>query len=251
MTIGLIGAGHIGSQICAAGRGPRPRRGDQQLARAGDPGHARRRARTERARGDRRGCGEGRRHRRRHRAAQELPGGAGRAARGQDRDRHQQLLPAAGRPHSRARQRVDDHVRAPAGAPADVEGRQGVQPYLRRAAHHRRTAGGLEEPSRAGHRRRRPRRQGHGDGPARPVRLRHGRRWAAEGRVAHPARYARLRSTSDGGGAAKRPRGGEAVRRSDRATAFRPAPTGELLPDEESGTFGTRYRSTSSKSSSG
>ncbi len=43
------------------------------------------------------------------------------------------------------------------------------------------------------------------------VRLRRGGRGAAEGRMAHPARYARLRSASHGGGVAQRPRGGEAV----------------------------------------
>ena len=47
-------------------------------------------------------------------------------------------------------------VRTPAGAPADVESRQGVQPYSRGATDHRRAAGGIEEPPRAGHRRRRP-----------------------------------------------------------------------------------------------
>ena len=83
--------------------------------------------------------------------------------------------PATGRPHPRARQRVDHHLRAPAGAPADLEGRQGIQPHLRRAAHHRRAASGLEEPPRAGHRRRRSRGQGHRHASARPVRLRHGR----------------------------------------------------------------------------
>ena len=52
----------------------------------------------------------------------------------------------------------------------------------------------------------------HGHPSARPVRLRYGRRGTAEGRMAHPARYAGLRSASHGGGAAQRPRGGQAVR---------------------------------------
>ena len=69
-----------------------------------------------------------------------------------------------------------------------------------------------EESSRIGHRRRRPRGQGHGHPSARPVRLRHGGRGTAEGRMADPARYARLRSAAHGGGAAPRPRGGQAVR---------------------------------------
>ena len=42
--------------------------------------------------------------------------------------------------------------------------------------------------------------------PARPVRLRHRRRRPAEGRLAHPARHARLRPAPDGGGTAPRPR---------------------------------------------
>ncbi len=141
---------------------------------------------------------------------------------GQDRHRHEQLLPATGRPHSRARQRIDHHVGAPAGPSPDLEGRQGLQPYLRRAAHHRRPAGRHEESPRAGDRGRRSRGQGHRHASARSVRLRHGGCGPAQGGVAHPARYARLRSAPHGGGAAQGPRRGEAVRR----TAFRHAVNG-------------------------
>ena len=74
MTIGLIGAGHIGSQVARLAVATRLRRRAQQLARARDAGRARRGARAEGARGDGRGGGEGRRHRRRHDPAQGLPG---------------------------------------------------------------------------------------------------------------------------------------------------------------------------------
>ncbi len=72
---------------------------------------------------------------------------------------------------------------------------------------------GSSQPARSGHRRRRPGRQGRRDGPPRPVRLRHGRRRAAEGRMANPARHPRLRSASHGGGAPEGSRGSQAVRR--------------------------------------
>ena len=88
-TIGLIGAGHIGSQIArlavrnnynvaiSNSRGPR------------DVVSARRGARTESARGDGRRRGVGWRHRRGNGAAEELPGRSCRAPGGQDRDRHE------------------------------------------------------------------------------------------------------------------------------------------------------------------
>ena len=91
-TIGFIGAGHIGSQVArlaiscgypvviSNSRGPETLAA--LVARTG----------TECARCDGRGCRQGRRHRRGHHPAQELPRRAGGAARGQDRDRHQQLL---------------------------------------------------------------------------------------------------------------------------------------------------------------
>ena len=44
----------------------------------------------------------------------------------------------------RARQRVDHDRRAPAGASADVEGRQSVQPYLRGPTHDRRAPAGTK-----------------------------------------------------------------------------------------------------------
>ena len=53
--------------------------------------------------------------------------------------------------------------------------------------------------------------QGHRHAAARPVRLRHRGCRPAEGRMAHPARHARLRPAAHRGGAAQGPRGGEAV----------------------------------------
>src|SRR6266404_581014 len=160
---------------------------DRQLAWAGNPVCARCRTRTECARGG--GCRRRKSwgHRCGHRPAQELPAGPGRAPGGQGRDRHEQLLPTTRRPHPRARQRVDDHLGAPAGAPADLEGRQGIQPHLRGAAHDRRKADGHEQPPCACHSWRRSGCEGHGHGAARPVRLRHGGRRPPEGRVAYPA----------------------------------------------------------------
>ena len=161
-TIGFIGAGHIGSQVARLAVA-RLRRRDQQLARSGDA------------------VGLGGRARPRARAATALEAaragdivvvtiplknyrdGAGRAAGGQDRDRHQQLLPAARRPHPRARQRVDHDRRAAAGAPADVEGGQGVQPHLRRRAHHDGQPAGTPNRRALVDRRRRRGRQGDGD----------------------------------------------------------------------------------------
>ena len=75
-----------------------------------------------------------------------------------------------------------------------------------------RPAGRHEESPRAGDCRRRSRGQGHRHPSARSVRLRHRGRGPAEGGVAHPARYARLRSAPHGGGTAQGPRRGEAVR---------------------------------------
>ena len=114
---------------------------------------------------------------------------------------------------------IDDDRRAAAGAPADVEGRQGVQPHLRRRAHHARPAGRHAEPPRARHCRRRRRREGDAYAAARPVRLRHGRRRPAEGGLAHPARHARLRPAAHRRGAAQGPRGGEALPRTNDSAA--------------------------------
>ena len=113
MTIGLIGAGHIGSQVAraaiAAGHSVviSNSRGPDTLAELVKELGPSARAARHRSRA-------GRRHRRRDDSAQEHRGRAGRAARRQDRDRHQQLLPAARRPHRGARQRVDDDGRAAA-----------------------------------------------------------------------------------------------------------------------------------------
>src|SRR5262249_17423562 len=126
--------------------------------------------------------------------------------------RYQQLLPAARRPHSRARQRVDHHGGAAAGASADVESRQSVQPHLRRAADHRRPACGHARPPRAGHCRRRCRRQGHCRAPPRRVRIRRRRCRTAERRMADPARHPRLRAAPQRRRAAKRSRRGQAIR---------------------------------------
>jgi adenosine/AMP kinase len=52
----------------------------------------------------------------------------------------------------------------------------------------------------------------YGHPSVRSIRIRHGGCGTAEGRLAYPARYARLRSAAHGGGVAPRPRGGEAVR---------------------------------------
>ena len=76
----------------------------------------------------------------------------------------------------------------------------------------RRPAGRYGESSRVGDCRRRSRGQSYGHSSARPVRLRHRGCRPVEGGVAHPARYARLRSAADSGGAAQGPRRGEAVR---------------------------------------
>ena len=97
-TVGLIGAGHIGSQVArlalahgydvviSNSRGPESL---PALVAGLGPGPVRRRPSMR----------PGRRHRRRLRAAEELPRGAGGAARGQDRHRHEQLLPSTGRPY--------------------------------------------------------------------------------------------------------------------------------------------------------
>jgi hypothetical protein len=69
-----------------------------------------------------------------------------------------------------------------------------------------------KESSRIGHRRRRPRGQGDGQPSARSIRIRHGGCGAAEGRLAYPARYTRLRAAAHGRGVAPRSCGGEAVR---------------------------------------
>ena len=98
-TIGLIGAGHIGSQVArlAVRSGYdvviSNSRGPETLVRS------RRRARPQSARGNAGRSRERRRHRRRDGSAEELSLGAGGAAEGQDRHRHQQLLPAARWPH--------------------------------------------------------------------------------------------------------------------------------------------------------
>ena len=69
-----------------------------------------------------------------------------------------------------------------------------------------------QEPPGSGHRRRRRGGEGHRHAAARRVRLRRGRCGPAQGGVAHSAGYARLWCAPHGGGAAKRPRGRQAVR---------------------------------------
>src|SRR4029077_7425953 len=138
---------------CTPRGGKRLRCGDRQFTRAGDVVRAHRGARSTSARGHRRGGGEGWRHGRRIGAVEELSERSGCTVGGQNRHRYEQLLPWAGRSHPRARQRVDHHVRTVAGASANLEGGQGVQPYLCRRAHDRRTAGWHEAASRTGDRR--------------------------------------------------------------------------------------------------
>ena len=70
---------------------------------------------------------------------------------------------------------------------------------------------GREEPSRARHRRRRRGRQDDGGQSARPVRLRHRRRGTAERGMAHPAGHSGIRSAPDRGGAASGSRVGQAA----------------------------------------
>ena len=175
-TIGLIGAGHIGSQLARLAVSTRLSRRAQQLARTGDARGSRRRAGPECARRDAGRSRRSRRHRRRHVPLKNYRERAGRAARGQDRHRYEQLLPAARRAHRRARQRVDDDGRAAAGATCRrrKSSRRSITstPPISR----RRTAGGLEEPPRAGHRRRRCRGEVSGGATDRSVRLRRRRR---------------------------------------------------------------------------
>ena len=111
-TIGLIGAGNIGSAVAhlavqagydvvlSNSRGPETLA--DLVAELGDAG----------ASGHRRGGGRGRRPRGGDDPAEELRRRAGRAAARQGRHRHRQLLPAARRPDRRARRRVDDDLRA-------------------------------------------------------------------------------------------------------------------------------------------
>ena len=206
-TIGLIGAGHIGSQVArlavksgydvvmSNSRGPETLSALVKSSGPGTGGHA--------GRG-----GDGGRDRGRHRPAQELPRGAGRSAGRQDRDRHQQLLPATRWAHPGARRRDHDDVRAAAGAPAEVESREGLQPHLRGRADDARSAGGHAEPPRAGDRGRRPEAKKRSRG-CWTVRLRHGRRRPAEGGLADPARH-----PATGRGATRRSWGATWLRRS-------------------------------------
>ena len=151
----------------------------------------------------------------------------GRAARRQDRHRHEQLLPAARRAHPRARRRVDDDRRAAAGAPAEVEGRQGVQPHLRGRAHDARAARRHAEPARARHRRRRRGGEGHGHQAAR--------------RSSASTRSTRARSRRAGASSATRPATGrDATPRSCGGTSRRRSGTGTC--DSGSGALGSRRR---------
>ena len=147
-TIGLIGAGHIGSQLArlAVKNGydvvVSNSRGPETLADlVGELGPHARAADPRKP--------PGRRHRRRHDSAEEPARRSGRAARRQDRHRHAQLLPAARRPHRRSRPREDDDVGVGAGAFAGVESGEGVQPHLRGRADDAWPAGRLAEPPRA------------------------------------------------------------------------------------------------------
>jgi len=97
--------------------------------------------------------------------------------------------------------------------PQRVEGGKGVQSHLRRGPHRPWTAGRHEESSRVGDRGRRPGSQGGRGSPDRPVRVRNLGRGSAEGGMAHPARHAGLWSAPHGGRAAQGPRLGEAIRR--------------------------------------
>lgn len=201
-------------QSARAARGQkRLRRRPRELAWTRDARSARRRARTEGARRDRVRSGGGRRHRRRHHPAEELRASPRRAARGENRRRHEQLLPDARRPPPRARRGDDDDLRAPASAPADVEGRQSLQPHLRGGADDGRLSARHEEPPRARHRRQRRGGEGRRRADDRPIRLRHGRRRPAVGELANPARHPRLRTSPQRRGAPRRPRRREALPR--------------------------------------
>ena len=79
---------------------------------------------------------------------------------------------------------------------------------------------GLEESPRPGDRRRRPGGQGDRHAADRPVRLRHRRCRPAQRGVADPARHARLRAAPHGGRAAAGPRRGQALRRSLTSRTF-------------------------------
>jgi len=130
-TIGLIGAGQIGSQIARLATAHGYRVWIGKLAWAGNPVSARCRARTNARAGG--GC----RRRKggdivvvtvplknyRHGPVEPLAGKV---------DRHETNYYHNETATSNSRQRVDDHLGAPAGAPADLEGRQGIQPHLRR-----------------------------------------------------------------------------------------------------------------------
>ena len=177
-TIGLIGAGNIGSQLarlasngmtsssatredqrrCASGRGagPKARAGTvEEAAEAGDI------------------------------VVVTVPLKAYRAGPSRRSPARSWSTPttttSAGRPHPRARQRVDDHVGAAPDAPANVEGRKGIQSHLRLADHDRH-AGRHTESARARHRRRRSRCQGGRHETTRSVRLRYGRAGPLEAR---------------------------------------------------------------------
>ena len=207
-TIGLIGAGHIGSQVARLAWRTTRRRAQRLRA-------AQRRSLSSlrswsRARSDAGRSGEGGRHRRRHRPAEELPERPGRAPRGQDRHRYQQLLPAARRAHPRARQRIDDDRRALASAPPKIQGCRPSTTFMRPSSQHMACLLALPtdapSPSPATTQARRPQCQ-----TARRVRLRHRRRGTAQGRLAHPARYARVRTATQRRGAQKGSRGSQAV----------------------------------------